>query len=139
MPFGTFGTAGDAGIEAEAPAFDELLGELALGLYRLSCPAEVRPLEERAVALKAESRQALLVGFLNERVYLIDTAGFITFAVKVSVSGAEGAWELKAALLGEADAFRAHPRGLLVKAATYHKLELAQSPSAWRARVILDI
>jgi len=140
MSFKTFGTAGDAGLSAESPELGRLLADLALGLYSLSSGSEnIEQRTTKSFSLGAESRQSLLVNFLNELVFLIDTEGFLASSAEVSAGPADGGWKLQASLKGETGAFKKHSRGLLVKAATYHKLLLENKDGLWRARVILDV
>lgn len=140
MSFKTFGTAGDAGLCAESPELGGVLADLALGLCSLSSASKnIKPRAVRKLSLDAENPQSLLVNFLNELVFLIDTEGFLASSAEVSAGPADGGWKLRASLKGETGAFKKHSRGLLVKAATYHKLLLENKDGLWRARVILDI
>jgi SHS2 domain-containing protein len=139
MSFETFGTAGDAGLRAEARTLPELLSELALGFASLSCPALLSAPDLKRVAFHAAEPGELAVKFLNELVYLADTEGFLPAEVSASVTPAGGGLELKAELKGETAAFDRRPRGLLVKAATYHGLKVEEKDGRWRAEIVLDI
>lgn len=83
------------------------------------------------VHLEAPDPPALLAEWLNELVYLAETDGFLPERVQ-SLELSEG--ELRATVAG----VRAAPRNL-VKAVTYHRLELARHGETWRARVTLDV
>jgi len=139
MTFEIFGTAGDAGLRAEAPALEPLLADLALGFAALSSPERTELRTARSFALSAGSPGELAVKFLNELVFLADTEGFLPAEARVSVKRAPGRLELAASLKGETAAFDRHPRGLLVKAATYHDLKVEETGGVWRAEVVLDI
>jgi len=139
MGFEIFGTAGDAGLKAEAAGLDALLGDLALGFSELSSGGAIKPLAARTFSLEAGSPQALLVNFLNELVFLSDTEGFLPAAAEIRTLASDGGYLLEASLKGETAVFDRHPRGLLVKAATYHKLKVENTNGRWRAEVILDI
>ncbi|HEV8603374.1 MAG TPA: archease [Gaiellaceae bacterium] len=81
--------------------------------------------------LTAADRASLLVQWLEELVYLADTQAFVPWrATSLKV----GRTELRARVEG----VRGSPRPL-VKAVTYHGLELARREGAWRARVVLDV
>lgn len=139
MTFKIFGTAGDAGLRAEAGSLGQLLAELALGFAELSSPEKAGTPDARTVTLSAASPGELAVKFLNELVYLADTEGFLPSSAAARVTEKAGALALEAALKGEADAFSRRARGLLVKAATYHNLKVEERAGRWYAEVILDI
>lgn len=139
MTFNTFGTAGDAGLRAEAGTLELLLSALALGFAALTSPEKVSPAVKRPVSVTAAAPGELAVKFLNELVFLADTEGFVPSEAAVLLKENAGALELEADLRGETAAFRRHPRGLLVKAATYHGLKVEETGGSWTAEVILDI
>ncbi len=139
MGFETFGTAGDAGLRAEAGTLALLLKELALGFTALSSPGKISAGSARELSLSAADAGELAVKFLNELVYLADTAGFLPAGAELSVERDGAGLKLSAVLRGEASAFDRHPRGLLVKAATYHGLKVEERGGRWFAEVVLDI
>ena len=139
MSFSTFGTAGDAGIRAEAAGLGQLLAELALGFAELSSPERAQPRETRRLTIAAREPGELAVRFLNELVFLADSEGFLPAEAAAEVSGTAGALELTASVKGETEAFGRRARGLLVKAATYHGLKVKESGGRWTAEVVLDI
>ncbi len=139
MSFSTFGTAGDAGIRAEADGLGPLLAELALGFAELSSPEHAQLVETRGLTLAAREPGELAVRFLNELVFLADSEGFLPAAAEAEVKAKDGGLELEATIKGEAAAFGRRARGLLVKAATYHGLKVKESGGRWTAEVVLDI
>lgn len=139
MPFETFGTAGDAGLRAEAATLELLLAELARGFTALSSPGEISPAAARQVSVSAADAAELAVKFLNDLVYLADTEGFLPAAADIVIAKDGGELRLNAALRGEDSAFARQPRGLLVKAATYHNLKIEERGGRWTAEVVLDI
>lgn len=81
--------------------------------------------------LTAPDRAALLVRWLEELIYLGETADFVPRKV---LSLDIGSQELRARVEGVAGS----PRPL-VKAVTYHGLEVARREGGWRARLVLDV
>ncbi len=85
----------------------------------------------REVDIQADDRPALLAAWLEELVFLAETEGFVPEAVET--------------LELDALALRARIRGRpgdpphLVKAVTYHRLELGRGNGGWRARAVLDV
>jgi SHS2 domain-containing protein len=91
--------------------------------------------EEEAVVhelwLTAPDRAALLARWLEELIYLAETEDFVPRKV---LSLDVGSQELRARVEGLAGS----PRPL-VKAVTYHGLELSRRERGWRARLVLDV
>ena len=135
--YSILGDSGDAGLAAEAASPAALLQDLALGLYALSCGGQVSSCASREVSIKAASPEELAVRFLNELVFLMDTEGFVAAEIKAEASFAAPC-TAAAVLKGETGAF-ARRKGVLVKAATYHGLELSEKNGSWKAKVMLDI
>jgi SHS2 domain-containing protein len=78
---------------------------------------------------------------LSEALYWFDTEGFVAVGGQVEAQTAQGTgseWHLLARLWGQT----ASERGLLlreIKAVTYHRLQVREDESGWRATVLLDI
>lgn len=129
--------SGDAGIKATGDSLEELFVNSALGLYGLvTDPESIR--EETAVIIdvKSHSVEGLLVGWLNELIFQLDTYGFIGRKVKILSLGDE---DLSAEVTGEEFDPQRHERRLLLKAATYHGLKIEKRDGGWTAEVIFDI
>ena len=80
--------------------------------------------------------EGLLVAWLNELIFHFDTYGFLGKDIHIN--------ELRDTLItatvkGEAFDPERHGRGLLIKAATYHKLKIERKEDHWEADVIFDI
>jgi SHS2 domain-containing protein len=76
-------------------------------------------------------RAGALVAWLEELVYLADTAGFVPERL--------ARLELRdAAIRARIEGARSAPRQL-VKAVTYHGLRFGHENGAWHARVVLDV
>ena len=129
--------AADVGVEAWAPDLPGCFRQALRGLFSLIVPLDsVRPVETRELAAQGEPVDALLVQWLNEAIYLHDIEGFVLHDLDPPEVGPA---RVHALLRGEAVDPTRHPRGLLVKAATFHDLALVQEPGRVTARVILDI
>ena len=81
----------------------------------------------------------LMVDFLSELLYRFDTRGWLTRDAQVEVRERDGGWELQGTLVGERHDAKRHPIKILIKAVTYHGLQIAQRDGVWNARVVLDI
>ncbi|MGH2961051.1 MAG: archease [Solirubrobacterales bacterium] len=83
----------------------------------------------------APDRPTLLAEWLSELAFLAETEGFVPERVdELSISSSGSAVDLDAIVGGR----RADPPHL-VKAVTYHRLEMAERDGTWRATVVLDV
>lgn len=93
--------------------------------------------EQRRLEVTAKDPEALLVRFLNEANFLFETEHFLfkRFVVEELDPNAR----LVAAGFGEPVDLPRHPVRMVVKAATYHMLEVKRYRGRWRVQVIFDI
>jgi SHS2 domain-containing protein len=119
-------------VELVVEAADEasVFVEAALALAELLGDAPAGAVRRRTVELDARDRTALLADWLGELVYLAETGVLLPERVDVALRDAT----LRATVEGRAAA----PRHL-VKAVTYHGLDLAPAGRGWRGRVVLDV
>jgi SHS2 domain-containing protein len=86
---------------------------------------------ERPVEVEATDRGALLAEWLAELVFLAETEGLVPDEARDLVVGEDS---VTAVVVGR----RSEPRHL-VKAVTYHNLELHRDRDGWRGNVVLDV
>ena len=123
------------------------LSDLLVGAARGMCSlmGEVENLEPdvwRTIRVEADDREALLVDWLNELLFLIEQEGllFTDFRIE-SVAHSESVWA------GTAGATMvAHVGGAVapvtrsrIKAVTYHDLELVEEAGGWSTTVTFDV
>jgi SHS2 domain-containing protein len=117
-----------------APTLEALLTEAALALDEL---VEGEPLAGagalvRAIELGAPDRDALLVDWLNEIIFLTETCHGRLEAVTVTL---EGQTALRAQVqLAPQERLRSP-----IKAVSFHGLEIVEGPDGFAATVILDV
>ena len=129
--------SGDAGIRAFGKTLEELFENAAAGMYSLvTDPEGVLDERELRVSVESHSREGLLVAWLNELIFLFDTRAFIGKRANVRFPGDN---RLEGEVWGEEFDPKRHRSGLLVKAATYHKLGVEKKGDIWEAEVIFDI
>ncbi len=118
-----------------------LFRQAALGLLGLLTEiSRVRPAERIEVAIDGLDLEELLVGWLNEILYLSDL-GRRRFAQvdRVRIAQAGDGYRLEAVLLGEAFDPARHPAGTGVKAATYHRLRIdPRAADGYDLTIVLD-
>lgn len=125
----------DLGIRAWGPTVEEAFAAAAQALAELMgawFPGEGR---ERPVGVEAPDREALVVAWLDELLYLHEVHDVVF-----------GGFEVERVRPHRVDArVRAAPRGARqlespgVKAATYHRLRLAREGEEWVVEVYLDL
>jgi len=124
----------EIGLQVRAGSFGELLAEAAQGLARLmlrEVPA-VAGGEARELGVSSHDRESLLVDWLNEILYVAETGLWVPLELEVlEVSDTR---------------IRARARGVMVeispsmvKAATFHGLEVVETAEGFSAEVILDV
>ena len=129
--------SGDAGIKAFGSDLSELFANAAGGMYSLIAdPGSV--ISQKSIQIKAEgaSLEGLLVSWLNELIFHFDTYGFIGREIHIHELNDT---LLRATVTGEDFVPERHGMGLLIKAATYHKLKIERKEDHWEADVIFDI
>lgn len=121
--------------------YGETLGELfanaARALYGvITDRRKIKIAGYQKIAVEAPDREALLVEWLNQLLYLFDTEGFIGRDIQVEEITPYG---LKALVGGEPFDPERHEFKTGIKAATYHHLEVKATANGWEATIILDI
>ena len=93
----------------------------------------------RAREISAPDLEFLLVRWLNELIYLVQTEGFVPARAAVTVTEGPEGYALRAQLEGrpfDADAMGWQGE---IKSATFHGLEVRPEAGGWWARVVLDV
>jgi len=132
-----FEVAADIGVHAWGADLAACFRQCGLAVFNLMVPLDaVRPEESREVGAQGETPEALLVNWVNELLYLHDVEGFVAHDLaRPEIDGTR----LHVTLTGEPVDPGRHPRGSVVKAATFHQLVLDEQPGRVSARLILDI
>jgi SHS2 domain-containing protein len=116
-------------LEAESP--EALFAEALAAFAELVAANESGDPVEHEITADARDDATLLAEWLGELVFLAETADFVPERVeRLQLAGNH----LSARVAGR----RGRPAHL-VKAVTYHGLELARHGEAWRAKVVLDV
>ena len=121
-------------LHVRAPTFAELAGEAGRALVELMKPGcdETGVGEWRSIAAEGVDRAALLVAWLNELVYLAEVERWVPTEIQAELTG-DNVLEIRArgVHLKEAPS--------LVKAATYHGLQVRDTDAGVEAEVIFDV
>ena len=114
-----------------------LVQNAAAGLASLmASPRQVRAMEELNLSLKAATPAEGLIRLLNEMLFMFDTRMFL--CRRVRIQHWEGS-DLRVRLEGEPYDPGRHTIKASVKAATYHDLEVRETPDGLEATVVFDV
>jgi len=135
--FEIFAVTADKGIRAWGADPAVVFREAARALWSLMIDsATVERRRMIPVTVEAADREALLVAWLNELLYLYEAKGFIGKDSSV-VSWSDTRVDTE--IWGEAVDRTRHVVLGHVKAVTYHQLYVGPSVGGWEARVVVDV
>lgn len=140
MPCHYFDQTGDIRVTLTGRTRDALFASAAMAFTETITPlGGVEPRRPEEVALDAPELDLLLVDFLSELLYRFDTRGWLTRNADVAVRERDGGWTLEGTLSGEKLDPDRHRVDILIKAVTYHALQVVQRGDEWQASVVFDI
>jgi SHS2 domain-containing protein len=127
----------DIGIISYGTDIRQVFSSAARGLFSLIVELdEIAVKEYRDIEVSATDREALLVNWLNELIYLSDTSEMLfNYFEIIDLSETQ----LKTKAYGEKIDINRHHLKREVKAATYHMLKIEPITGGWQAQVIFDI
>lgn len=127
----------DIGLRARGSTLAGLFENAAAGMMEITAnPAGIGEREQRAILAEAPDREALLVTFLEEILWLVDGQGWLP--ARVAVRGVSET-AVTATAFGEPRDTSRHEMRLIIKAVTYHQLAVRQTADGWEAEVYFDI
>lgn len=132
-----FEVEADVGVRAWGATVAEAFAQAALGVLALAiAPDEVQARERREVRAQGDSPENLLVGWVNECLYVHEIEGFAVRRVEVTtLTNAV----VHGSLHGEPIDPHRHRLGTVVKAATYHRVGVSESPGRVETTLIVDV
>jgi len=130
----------DVAFEATAATLDELFAEaLAAFTDTLTDPEGVKERLSRTFELRAPALDLLFVVWLEELLYAFEIDGHLFRRAETRIEQEAQGYRLTAEAWGEVRDEERHGLKVLIKAVTYHGLEVTETPEGWRGRVIFDI
>ncbi len=129
----------DAGAVVRGVTLPRLFENASKAMFDLICDRRtVRPRRAVRIAVRGASLEDLLVRWLSELLFRLDTEGmlFTSFAVERvdrTLLRARGTAR------GETIDRTRHALRREIKAVTYHQIRLTRGRSAWRVRIVFDI
>jgi SHS2 domain-containing protein len=126
----------DAGIRVKAPTLEDLFETAGLAFTELVTSADSLDCRvKRQFKLQEDDIETLLVSWLQELIYLLDTEDLVLGRFQLKLQD----FSLEATAWGDVFDPKIHTIKTEIKAVTYHQLEVAKSDQGWRAQVIFDI
>ena len=130
-------TTADAAFLAYGKNLNELFENAALAMFEVMINTEqIKCKIERKIEVNGNDLASLMFNWLNELLFYVDAENLAFSKFEVEVD--ERNFKLKAKCKGEKIDPEKHETRVVVKSATYHKLEIKKN-EVWKARVILDI
>lgn len=127
----------DIGILAYGADMKQVFANAARGLFSLITELDsITATEKRDINVTGLDREALLVNWLNELIYLFEAKEILFNRFEITTI-ADTALSAKA--FGEKINLAKHELKTQVKAATYHMLKIEQNEDGYRAQVIFDV
>lgn len=124
----------DLAIEVWGEDFAGLLANAASAVLTLEgLPLEAGEPVHRELRVTAFDREALLVDWLNEVLYLSEMYGELYTSFEIALES--GAAEMSAVVYG----YRGRPTKRWIKAATFHDLRITDTPGRCAARIVFDV
>jgi SHS2 domain-containing protein len=125
------------GVHAWAPTRAGAFAQAALGVFALIAgPEEVEEREHREVRAQADSPERLLVGWINECLYVHEIEGFVVRRVEVDACTES---VVHGFLHGEEIDADRHRLRATVKAATLRRVSVTESSGLHDVRVMVDV
>ena len=140
MAYRLFDHTADIGIEASGETFADALADAARGLGEVVTGRQISydAAEPLQFQIEAPDEESLIVAFLSELLWLLESTGILWCSGGVTVVAGGPGWILDADANGVAyDPIR-HGVGTEIKAITYHDLSVVRKKQV-TLRVILDI
>ena len=127
----------DIGITAYGADMKQIFANAARGLFSIITNLDnVASTKKLDIQVIAPDREALLLQWLNELIYLFETRKMLFSRFEITVITDT---EVKAKAFGEKINLKKHELKTQVKATTYHMLKIEQNELGWTAQVIFDV
>ncbi|MCX7917607.1 MAG: archease [bacterium] len=125
----------DIGIEVYGKTIEEIFENSLNGLYRIIGVKSNGYEKEIEINVCADEIEGLLVKFLNELIYYIETQKIAGKIIKIKIDSKENRYNLYAKLkMGKIEKITKE-----VKATTYHNLKLEKINDGYKTSIIFDL
>lgn len=136
-PYRLINHTADLGMEVRGKDLPDLFSKAAWSFFDIMIEArQIDRKEERTIFVEAPDREALLIAWLGELLFLFETGPLVFSQFTIQSLTAHS---LQALGRGERFDPRKHHLKAAIKAATYHQLRIWKEKGLWRARVVFDL
>ena len=136
MGFESIAHTADIGLRVWGRTLEELFSEAAVGMMSLMADtAGVEKRQTRVAQADGPDNESLLVAWLNDILFLVESERFIFAQVRIETLGGGVVRGVLAGTTVGADFRFAHQ----IKAATYHDIEVKKTPKGFETVVIFDV
>lgn len=127
----------DTGVRANGSTLEETFINAARGMFSIIAETEASTAGEiYDIEVEADDREALLVAWLSELLYLYDSRNVLLGRFAIDHMSDTS---LKGRARGEEIDINRHQPGVDIKAVTWHMLSVRKEGSSWIAEVIFDV
>ncbi len=138
--FETFEHKADLGVRGFGKSREEAFSECAKAMFSVIAELkEVGGKESQHLEVKAQGLEELLIGFLNELLYLHDAKEMVFSSFDLYITNAAGSWKVEGKVFGEKIDKGRHGIKGDVKAATYHQAKVLEEQGKWVAQCVVDV
>lgn len=140
MPYRFLNHTADEGLEVSSETLAGLFSDALQGMTDVVTEVDrVETVIERTLDVEAGRLDLLLLEFLGEALYRFEAHLELFNGARVEVKEGDEGWSVSGVAHGESLDKARHPMKVMIKAVTYHRLEVEEAEGGWRARVIFDI
>jgi len=127
----------DVGLEVRGRSMEDLFEQAAAGFIDLMFESDsVRPAQSIEVSAEGEEAEELLVAWLHEILFAFEAERFVTASAQVESLTQR---KVTGKLRGEDFDAGRHEVRLVVKAVTYHGLEIERVGEGYQVRIVFDV
>jgi len=136
MKFEFFDHTADVGIRAWGKTLEEAFENSALAVFEvMTDTSKVERRERREVTVEGYDLENLLYRWIESLLFYYDTELLLFSAFKVTIEGLS----LRGEALGEKFDAERHERRTVVKAMTYHEMEITKRDGGYEITFVVDI
>lgn len=131
----------DIGLECRGDTAEAMFEAAAEGMFSILTDLDnVTVMQRHTVEVQAASYDDLLIHWLQELLYLFSTKYYVysEFSTKINHTD-DNSLKIRGICGGEPIDHKKHKIYTEIKTATYHQLQVKQTPKSWEGRVIFDI
>ena len=136
-PYRRIAHTADLGMVVRGEDLTDLFTKAAWSFFDLMVETQhIDLVKERAIVVEAPDREALLVAWLGELLYLFEVHRLVfgQFSIRSLTPTS-----LQASVWGEFYDLEKHRLKTAIKAVTYHQIHIWKKKGGWRARIIFDL